>query len=924
MDSQRISADELLVHAAGLRRLAVRLVGDGADADDLVQQALVAGLEHPPTRTQPLAAWLARVMKNFATQRWRGESNRARREMLAARSEAEPSEAEMIERLELHRVVVEEVLALPDPYRRAILSLYFDNVRPDEHAKSLGVAAGTVRSQVSRGIEMLRERLDARSNGDRSAWMTGLIAFARTEPQAATGAWLASGGWFIAKTLVVLVLASGTFAVLLRAACVSPRPTNNALAKPTGGTQTASVVSPAEKSSGARDAVPPRAETPVGLDQANVATLEVHVIASETGKSRGGVRLRLTPRGGGSSGLDIDGSHANHGESPLSGADGVATFTIPSSPPSTLWVNDANAPHGRVNIDIEPLDVGQRRVVQVSIPTRLDIHFFGRVVDADSEAPIAGARVRSESDEPLWSSPEPSESSHRELSTSNDGVFDVWGASWWRVELAIDAPGLASAVAKTEPSHETPERAEVIQLRRGARLDVALHDTRMRAFDGLRIKASCKAYQLAQAGHGDEFLGDDAKEWFANCASDGRASLDRMPPSVPLSITIERDNAKLLSLPQPVTLTPGEQRTITVELHPDALIRGRLLDDADRPIAASVVWLEPGESDFAAEVLRSGDPPTQVAATNDDGRFQFTEIPDGHWRVGPAADEDTQAMTENANALSGLAESATIDSTHRSVELTLRASRGLYISGRVVQPDGVALDDVPIFADRVSDHVEFVAQSSNSGQFRVGPLLRGAYRLRAWGSDAFAESKALTVEAGARNVELRLTIGGHLVGTVVDGAGQLTPAELWAAPSSSETASFLLTGASSPDGRFSFNVLPGGGYEVFASTADGRFGTTHVELAASAVPTQCTVELKPAAKLVLRNDGAAHWQFVTLKQGSLRLPSDNVERGTEDTFVVPAGQITIESTPRVGDAPETSTVEVAAGETKRIVIGKTN
>ncbi len=205
MDAQRISADELLVHAAGLRRLAGRLVADASDADDLVQATLVAGLERPPRSEQPLAAWLARVLRNFATERWRTDSNRVRRERAAARGESAPSEAELVERMELHRAVADEVLALPDPYRKAILSLYFDDVRAEEHARSLGIPVATVRTHVRRGIELLRERLDARSKGDRSAWMSGLAAIARVpSPEVSASALgaLSLGGLLMSKLAI--------------------------------------------------------------------------------------------------------------------------------------------------------------------------------------------------------------------------------------------------------------------------------------------------------------------------------------------------------------------------------------------------------------------------------------------------------------------------------------------------------------------------------------------------------------------------------------------------------------------------------------------------------------------------------------------------------------------------------------------------
>lgn len=179
-ESSRIGPEELLAHASGLRRLAVRLVGDSS-ADDLVQETLLAGLERPPLRAESTWPWLAQVMRNIATMRWRADTRRERRERNVAREEADASIDDWVARMELQRIVAEEVLNLPDPYRATVLAFYFDGVRADEHARLRGVPAATVRSQLKRGIEMLRVRLDARAGNDREGWHAALVALARPD-----------------------------------------------------------------------------------------------------------------------------------------------------------------------------------------------------------------------------------------------------------------------------------------------------------------------------------------------------------------------------------------------------------------------------------------------------------------------------------------------------------------------------------------------------------------------------------------------------------------------------------------------------------------------------------------------------------------------------------------------------------------------
>lgn len=74
------SAEELLVHAGWLRALALRLVRDHDDADDLVQDTWVATLHRTPERSESERSWLAKVMLNRLRMRARSEGRRIARE----------------------------------------------------------------------------------------------------------------------------------------------------------------------------------------------------------------------------------------------------------------------------------------------------------------------------------------------------------------------------------------------------------------------------------------------------------------------------------------------------------------------------------------------------------------------------------------------------------------------------------------------------------------------------------------------------------------------------------------------------------------------------------------------------------------------------------------------------------------------------
>jgi len=188
-----ITAENLLEHSDWVRALARSLVSDPNLADDVAQEAWVGALRAPPADGRNVRGWLARVVRNAAFQVKRSESRRGARERAASRAEAAPDTAELVERASLQRELAGHVLALEEPYRRAVLLRWFEGHEAAAIARMEGVPLATVRTRLQRGIAKLRERLD-RQHGDRSKWLPAVAALASkpAEAAAATGsvAWI--------------------------------------------------------------------------------------------------------------------------------------------------------------------------------------------------------------------------------------------------------------------------------------------------------------------------------------------------------------------------------------------------------------------------------------------------------------------------------------------------------------------------------------------------------------------------------------------------------------------------------------------------------------------------------------------------------------------------------------------------------------
>lgn len=202
--------EALLARAPRVRALARGLCSDAAAQEDLTQEALLVALQRPGGEAAPLA-WFRRVLERLSVDRGRSEGARRTREQRAARAEAQPSTLDLVARADLQRRLVEEVLALDEPYRSTLIERWFEERTPEQIARRLGISASTVRTRLARGHALLRERLQRREGTN---WMPALAALGAAHggaPAATTT--LATGGMLVATgtklTLLAVAVALG-------------------------------------------------------------------------------------------------------------------------------------------------------------------------------------------------------------------------------------------------------------------------------------------------------------------------------------------------------------------------------------------------------------------------------------------------------------------------------------------------------------------------------------------------------------------------------------------------------------------------------------------------------------------------------------------------------------------------------------------
>ena len=167
-DEKRASFErEALVHLDAMYRVALRLTANPADAEDLVQDAMLRAYRSWDRFTlgTNAKAWLLTILRNLFINEYR---RRRRHPETVDLDTIEPFAVfekgqEDPQGAFFDRIVDEEVLramdALPEVFREAVSLSDVEGLSYEEIAKVLDVPVGTVKSRLYRGRHMLQAKL---------------------------------------------------------------------------------------------------------------------------------------------------------------------------------------------------------------------------------------------------------------------------------------------------------------------------------------------------------------------------------------------------------------------------------------------------------------------------------------------------------------------------------------------------------------------------------------------------------------------------------------------------------------------------------------------------------------------------------------------------------------------------------------------
>jgi hypothetical protein len=563
---------------------------------------------------------------------------------------------EMIDR-EQAEALHGEIDRLPEPFRLAVVSCYFEGLSPEEAAARLRWPSGTLRSRLVRARDRLRRGLARRgivlsttamaaamAPRSASASVSSLLCDSTTRAAIAFAARRAAGGVLSASAaamaqevlrtmllhklrttalslLLLATLATGAGYVTHSLATAKDEPRQAPASRP----QVAARPDGAPRPAPGRMFVTGRVLDPAGKPVPNATTM---VYASLKWPGRGDRLAPMGPSAIGQAGSDASGRFRLEAPRISSGRhDQVGAVAIAPGYGAGWVTLDPDADQPTVDITLRPEQVIQGRLFDVQgRPVRgieVSVETMGTIVAGDPVMTAAETEgpyfLRDQpTDLPAWPRPATSDA---------EGRFTIRGAGRGiRLRLAIDDPRFArlSIEVDTDGSSDTKNVTMAVEPARVITGRVTYADTGQPAAHAMVAMGTVQEKFSAWSG---DFETDAQGRYRANPGAAHRYSVTVFAP----------EGAPYLNVSKRLEWPKGAlEQTVDLALPRGVLVRGKVIEEGSgKPVAgARISYISnPGRDQ------RSG-ASNGRAATAEDGSFQLGVVPDpGYLTIlGPGED----------------------------------------------------------------------------------------------------------------------------------------------------------------------------------------------------------------------------------------------------------------------------------------------
>ncbi|MFN0157608.1 MAG: sigma-70 family RNA polymerase sigma factor [Bacteroidota bacterium] len=169
-EKQQAFEQQAIAHTDFLYRFGVRLTGNAADADDLVQETYLKAYRFWDKYDQGtnIRAWLCRILKNSFINSYRKEANEP--DMVDYSETIGPAtahhvaaDANNLQELVFNNLLEDDVSnavsGLPEDFRTVVILSDIEGLTYEEIARFVDCPLGTVRSRLHRGRKLLHSQL---------------------------------------------------------------------------------------------------------------------------------------------------------------------------------------------------------------------------------------------------------------------------------------------------------------------------------------------------------------------------------------------------------------------------------------------------------------------------------------------------------------------------------------------------------------------------------------------------------------------------------------------------------------------------------------------------------------------------------------------------------------------------------------------
>lgn len=385
----------------------------------------------------------------------------------------------------------------------------------------------------------------------------------------------------------------------------------------------------------------------------------------------------------------------------LSGDDGRLVLEL--EPGSWALRAEALAVIGEMRV----VEVGENQIseIELTLPSDPWTWFHGRVLAADTSAPLGNARLAEFSFRASERTLEPSFDP-----VASNGDFRVRLIGFERRWFEVRAPGRATQ--RFVPSLGVATSAVnpfVIELEPSATMKLRAVDSSGRALAGIELEVRVPARALWAGAKGLPAQGDDLI-LLGETDGAGEVVFEGLPPSKVTVVNVDGDDRREVLM---ADLSRGRLERDVV-IGGGALVAGRILDERGESGAGVELRLVMQGAPYATL-----GPPDSIAARSDDaGRFEFSDVRPGAWRLVPQAPQ-----------LSKQALDVLVPQGQARVDLEYELWSGVQLTGVVLDENGAPAPGVDVIAQRVSQGGAYTDQTDGQGRFVLDSLGPGQLRV---------------------------------------------------------------------------------------------------------------------------------------------------------------------------------------------------